>query len=326
VEDYPLFRDFVRSALRKQSWLQIIGEVSDGLEAVRKAQELRPDLILLDVGLPNLNGIEAARRIRQLSPESTILFLSENRSRAVAEEGLRSGALGYVVKSDAATDLLPAIESVLQGKWFVSASFAGLAADIHNDRNKIVATIPRQDAEIAHRHKAVFYSDDRFLLDDLTQFVGDSLEAGNVAVVTATKAHRDGLLPRLRVRGLNIDSAIAQGRYIALDAAEAQSAFMRDGMFDSARTLSTFEDLILTTQRAAHREHPRVAFFGEVVDLLCSQGNAEAAIQMEKLGNQLANEYDVDILCGYSLCGYHEEKDDEIYQRICAEHSAVHSR
>ena len=122
VEDYEPYRQFIRSTLRKRPELQIIGEVTDGLEAVQKAQQLKPDLILLDIGLPTLNGIEAARRIRDLSPKSKILFVSANRSWDIVEEALRAGAGGYVVKSDAAGELLPAVNAVLGGKRFVSAS------------------------------------------------------------------------------------------------------------------------------------------------------------------------------------------------------------
>jgi CheY-like chemotaxis protein len=104
--------------------LQIVGEVSDGLEAVQKAQELQPDLIVLDIGLPTLNGIEAARRIRKLSPESKILFMSQESSADVVQEALALGALGYVVKVHAGSDLLPAVGAVLGGRQFVSASLA----------------------------------------------------------------------------------------------------------------------------------------------------------------------------------------------------------
>jgi len=103
-----------------------------GLEAVRQAQQVQPDLILLDIGPPTLNGIEAARRIRQVSLASKILFVSENRSRDVAVEALRTGAEGYVVKSDAASELLPAVEAVLQGKQFVSASLSQQAVATSN--------------------------------------------------------------------------------------------------------------------------------------------------------------------------------------------------
>ena len=125
MDDFEPFRRFVCSTLKQSPNLQIVGEVSDGLEAVQKAEELRPDLILMDIGLPTLNGIEAARRIRELSPKSMILFVSENRSGDVAEEALRTGAGGYVVKSDASDELMPATKAVLAGKRFVSASLIG---------------------------------------------------------------------------------------------------------------------------------------------------------------------------------------------------------
>ena len=125
VEDSDVFRKFICSTLGKRADLEIIGEVSDGLEAVEKVEELRPDLIVLDIGLPSLNGIEAARRIRKLSPESKILFMSQESSADVVQEALGTGAHGYVVKSDAGSELLPAVKAVLEGKRFISASLAG---------------------------------------------------------------------------------------------------------------------------------------------------------------------------------------------------------
>lgn len=124
VDDYEPWRRFASTALLKQPELQVIGEVSDGLEAVHKAEEMQPDLILLDIGLPTLNGIEAAREIRKVSPGSKILFVSENRSVDIAEEALSTGAGGYIVKSDAAGELQPAVKAVLEGKRFVSTSLA----------------------------------------------------------------------------------------------------------------------------------------------------------------------------------------------------------
>jgi DNA-binding NarL/FixJ family response regulator len=106
--------------LGERSELQIIGEASDGLEAVHKAKELQPDLILLDIGLPSLNGIEAARRICDLAPKSKIVFLSQESSPDIVRGALRLGAMGYVAKSNAGSDLLAAVEAIVQGKQFVS--------------------------------------------------------------------------------------------------------------------------------------------------------------------------------------------------------------
>jgi DNA-binding NarL/FixJ family response regulator len=104
---------------------QVIAEASDGLEAVQKAQGVKPDLILLDIGLPKLNGIEAARRIQQLSPSSKIIFLSQNNNLDIVRAALSTGACGYVRKTDVKRELLPAMDAVLRGKQFVSSSLKG---------------------------------------------------------------------------------------------------------------------------------------------------------------------------------------------------------
>ena len=113
AEDFPPFRQFVCSMLAERNDLRIIEKVSDGVEAVQKAAELKPDLILLDIGLPTMNGIEAARRIRALVPESKIIFLSQESSADVIEEALNTGAGGYVVKAQAGSQLLAAIDAAM---------------------------------------------------------------------------------------------------------------------------------------------------------------------------------------------------------------------
>jgi DNA-binding NarL/FixJ family response regulator len=122
VDDYEPFRQLVSSTLRKRPALQIVGEASDGLEAVRQTEKLKPDLILLDIGLPAMNEIEAARRIRKLAPESKIIFLTQESSPDVMKEALNLGAWGYVVKARAGSDLLAAVEAVILGKHFVSST------------------------------------------------------------------------------------------------------------------------------------------------------------------------------------------------------------
>jgi DNA-binding NarL/FixJ family response regulator len=122
ADNYEPYRRFVRSTLRKRPELQIIGEVSDGFEAVLMVQEMHPDLILLDISLPTIDGIEVARRICQISPQSRIIFVTENRSADMAKNALSIGACGYLVKSDSASELLPAVQAVLEGKHYVSRS------------------------------------------------------------------------------------------------------------------------------------------------------------------------------------------------------------
>ena len=334
AEDFEAWRHFYRSALQKRPEFLVMGEVSDGLEAVQQAGQLQPDLILLDIGLSTLNGIDAARQIREISPAAKILFVSENRSSDIVEKALSTGASGYVVKSDAARELQTAINAVLEGKRFVSTSLArqdlddlpNQQTDDLPDSDKVVRfTLPLSVSSARH-HEVGFYSDDRQFLDHVTRFIAAALNVGNAAIVVATESHRKSLLSELQAAGLDMATAIEENRYIPLDAADALSMFMVNGMPDPVRFLELLGDLVMTATEAAKATNPRVSVFGECVYLLWEEGNPEAAIQMEKLGNKLTTIHAVDILCGYSLGNVGSEMESYTFERICAEHSAVHRR
>src|SRR5260370_24462957 len=198
VDDFEDWRRKVRQLLQDRPELQVICEVSDGLEAVQKADELKPDLILLDIGLPKLNGIEAARRIRQLSPSSKIINLSQDNSLDVVQVALSTGAQGYVYKTDVQSDLLHAIEAVLRGKQFVSSSVKGYE----------FTDIPT--AKTPCRHEVQFYSDDAVFLDSFTRFIAAALKSSNAAIVVATKSHLDSLLRTMNAEHAAVAAAIQQ--------------------------------------------------------------------------------------------------------------------
>jgi len=131
VDDSEAIRRGIRALLEDDPEVDVVCIAKDGVEAVERAQTEKPDVILLDIGLPRMNGIEAARRIRRVAPESKILFLSHYDSWAGAREALNTGAVGYVVKSDAASDLIPGIHKVSEGKFFLSTSLASHSKEIH---------------------------------------------------------------------------------------------------------------------------------------------------------------------------------------------------
>jgi DNA-binding NarL/FixJ family response regulator len=120
AEDYEKFRQQLRHTLLEDSQYVVIGEALDGLQAVQQAEEFQPDLVLLDLSLPKLDGMQTGRRIRRLSPNSKIVFLSQESSPEIVQEALRVGALGYVLKSDA-NELPDALETVMKGMQFVSS-------------------------------------------------------------------------------------------------------------------------------------------------------------------------------------------------------------
>jgi len=121
VDDFEPWRQEMCSMLQTQPEFNVVAEVGDGLEAVKKAHELKPDLILLDIGLPTLDGIEAAARICQVAPGTKIIFVSQNNDKDVVRRALSNGAQGYVLKTDAGSELLAAVAGVLGGDNFVSS-------------------------------------------------------------------------------------------------------------------------------------------------------------------------------------------------------------
>jgi DNA-binding NarL/FixJ family response regulator len=132
VDDFEPFRRYLHSTLSQEVEFQIVGQASDGLEAVQKAEELQPDLVLLDIGLQKMNGLEAARRIRELAPRTKILCLSQEFCSDMTEAALESGAQGYIHKLRAGSELLPGIRTVLRGGCFVSGTVT-----VHDDEHEL---------------------------------------------------------------------------------------------------------------------------------------------------------------------------------------------
>jgi DNA-binding NarL/FixJ family response regulator len=314
ADDFEGWRRQVCSLLRARPEWQVIAEASDGSETVQKAEELKPDLIVLDIGLPKLNGIEGARRIRQLSPCSKIIFLSLYNSPDVVHAALSTGALGYVLKSDARSELVPAVDAVLRGNQFVSSSLQG-----HESTDTSGEKIPRC-------HEVLFYSDDTLFLDSFASFIAVALKAGDAAIVVATESHREALALRLKTQGVNVDAATQQGTYIQLDVAKTLSTFIVNDMPDAARFFEIVGDVVQAAAKAVKGEHSRVVACGECSPFLWAEGKPDAAIRLEQLWDSLGTAFKVDLLCGYALSSFHGKEDEHIFQSICAAHSAVSSQ
>jgi DNA-binding NarL/FixJ family response regulator len=334
VDDFAPWCRFVIEKLTENPNLRIVGVVSDGLEAVLKAEELQPDLILLDIGLPKVTGIEAARQIRKVAPKSKILFVSQELDRDVAHAALSEGAHGYVLKSDANNELFAAVEAVMQGEKFVSRRLDSPAVTDDAD-SQTADQFSREEGitppaapllvrrEGTRCHEIQFYPDEPTLLDGFTRFISAALKAGNAAVFIGTTAHRYSLYEKLHTESADIRAAIRVGKYVALDALEVLSNFMVNDMPEPSRFSKVANDLIVAASQWMNGEYLRVAICGECAPILWAEGKEDAAIRLEELWNKIAVTNDVDILCGYSLKTL--PYDEDTLRRICDEHSNLHS-
>jgi DNA-binding NarL/FixJ family response regulator len=326
VDDYEPWRRFAASTLHKKPELEIVGEASDGLLAVERAQALQPDLILLDIGLPSQNGIEAARQIRELSPKSKIIFVSENRSVELAQGAARAGALGYVVKSNVASELLPAITAVLDGRCFSSSClgqniFTGARSQALEDSNL------SETAVIANGngrwHQVAFYPDDASFVDGFADFASTRISAGSHVVVVATASHRANIRRVLAENGVDVERAIQLGTFVEADAHELLSAIMVNEMPERARVENLAASMLVKRTKALNGSDPRVAVCGELAPTLLANGNVEAAIQIEHIFDSFTKTNKIDVLCGYVGSSFPRDGRKQIFERICAEHSAV---
>lgn len=172
-------------------------------------------------------------------------------------------------------------------------------------------------------HSVQFYADDSVLIEGLTRYVGTALSAGDSAIVIATPQHRDALTAALAARGLDLDLAASQGRYVALDASETLRTFMRRGRPDRKRFVSVVGGLVDRLTVAAVGESPQVAAYGEMVALLWAEGHTEAALQLEHLWNELAETRSFNLHCAYPMSLFPNAGDDALITAVCASHALV---
>ncbi|HJZ76852.1 MAG TPA: MEDS domain-containing protein [Vicinamibacterales bacterium] len=169
-------------------------------------------------------------------------------------------------------------------------------------------------------HAVQFYEEDGHLLDLLTRFVGTALVSGDVAVIIATKAHRDGLFKRLKANGLDVSVAQDQGRFVALDAASTLSKLLRQTELDAMLFQELVGGILEEVSRSGERR--RIVAFGEMVALLWTQGKADSAIQLEQLWNEMARQYEFSLCCAYPIKGF-GNRHAAPFMKICAQHSHV---
>jgi DNA-binding NarL/FixJ family response regulator len=305
VEDHEPYRRVLCELLQQRGDLLIVGEAADGLDAIRQAETLRPDVVMLDIGLPTLNGIEVARRIRANVPNAKLMFVTNESSLEVVEQAFSKGAHGYVYKPRAHRDVLPVLEAIIRGGRFVSGGLERIA---------------RGDGLASHRHDVVFCSSDEVLVAAFSRFIAGVLDRGNTVIVLVTEAHDRGLQRTLQASQVDVALAIRQKRYVSVSITELLAKVMVNGCPDPTRFVNAAEELLTEVARRAG-QHAEIAACGECSPTVWADGNVEAAIQLEQLWDEIAMSRQMDILCAYPLAA----RDESVpaVRRLCAEHTAV---
>jgi DNA-binding NarL/FixJ family response regulator len=306
VEDHEPFRRVICELLQQRADLLIVGEAADGLDAIRQAEALRPDVVVLDIGLPGLSGLEVAGRIRAMVPDAKLMFVTNESSLEVVEQAFRRGAHGYVYKPRVQRDALSVLEAILRGGRFVSGGLERIA---------------QGDGLASHRHDVVFCSSDAVLIGAFSRFIAGELGKGNAVVAVVTEAHDQSLRHSLQASHVDLALAIRQQRYVPLNISELLAKVMVNGHPDPIRFLKAAEDVVTDAARRATSQHAKVAACGECSATVWAQEHLEAAIQLEHLWDEIAMSHQMDILCAYPLAA----RDESVpaVRRLCAEHTAV---
>jgi DNA-binding NarL/FixJ family response regulator len=334
VEDFLPFQKMIGWVLQQMPNLEVVGTAADGVEAIQKAQELQSDLIIMDIGLPKLNGLEAAREILKVSPQCKVIFLTQEASVGVIENAFQLGARGYVIKDRLVKELSLAVRAVLDGKRFVSSGivpdssvslFDSELESTQNFNKEIKsATLPAQPSQ-ARCHELQVYSNETILLDSAARFVKAAIGNGESVLLMAGETVRSSLFLSLQPDGIDRVAVAQRGSYISLDAREMISLFMVNGMPDAVRFVELLGGLFAAAAEAAPEESRNVAAFCECASLLWAEGKTQAAFRVEQLYNEVASRYQVKLLCAYSVANFDCDQDFEYIQKLCLQHSAVHS-
>ena len=306
VEDHKRFRRVLCELLQQRADLLIVGEAADGLEAICQAEALRPDVVVLDIGLPMLSGLEVAERIRAKVPDAKLMFVTNESSLEVVEQAFRRGAHGYVYKPRVQRDVLPVLDAIVRGGRFVSGGLERIA---------------QGDSLASHRHDLVFCSSDAVLIGAFSRFIAAELREGSAVVAVVTAAHERRLQSSLEASHVDVALAIRQQRYFPVNVNELIAKATVSGCLDPLRYLDAARDLLTDVRRRASDQHARVATCGEGASLFWAHGHVEAAIRLEHLWDEIAMSRQMNILCAYPLVA----RDESVpaVRRLCAEHTAV---
>ena len=304
ADDYLPFLESISRLLADA--FDVVAIAGNGHQALDLARRLRPAVVVLDIAMPDLDGFQTVKQLRRDGPETRVVFLTMHRDDELVAAAIHAGAHGYVVKSRAHLDLISAIDHALARRLFVPSLTS-------------LTTVA------GGRHAVQFHANDSHFLDDVSRFVGTTLRSGGQIVLVTSEATRIGVEQRLQARQMNLAMLAERGQYVAQDSAHALLHVMNDGRPDKGRLAEMIEGL--DGLRLAFQKGPRsrLTIFGDMSAVLCRDGNFEAALELERIWNELTRALPFFTVCSYPIdCFEHSEARKQL-PCVCDEHCAVTS-
>jgi len=312
VDDHEVVRRAVRSLLSARAEWSVCGEAEDGLEAIEKAKRLQPDIVLMDITMPRMDGVQATKAIRQEVPEAEVILISQNDPSVGGAQAADADARDFVSKIDLSRDLLSTIERVAgERKQKIGGR---VNQDIQNEPwcGLLDAAAPRD-------HIVQLYQDEKFLSRAVCRFAVSAINHGEGVILVPTSAHWNALRPRLEAEGVDVKAAQSCGQLTVIDADQLLPNVMRNSMPDAPLFLGLAGETIARA-RGGDR-FTKVRWWGEMVNVLWERGDVAASMGLEDLFHKLAHDRDIAIFCSFLMDNFDGEVHARMLPRLGQNHS-----
>lgn len=274
ADDHAAVRRGIRHLLESHPGWTICAEAADGREAVEWARRFRPDVVLLDVSMPKLNGLEAARQIRQVAPHAQLVILTTHVADQLADEVRRAGAAVVVVKTYADDVLIPTIEALPAPEY-----------DIHLGGTTLDG----------HHHIAALFDSEVERYGVLSPFIAEGLAAGDKALHIINPPDRELHVRQLSEHGIDVDAAEAEGR---LELLAWEETYFRDGHFDRHAMSALVEELLTDTPAEGF---PRLRAIAHMEWALEDRPGVKDLVEYETQLNGILPNYPDVVICAYDI-------------------------
>jgi CheY-like chemotaxis protein len=282
----------------------VVAAVTDGVQALHSATRLDPDAVVLDVSMPGLNGFQTAVELKRLGSRARIVFLTMHQEEEFVAQAVGSGAMGYVFKTRAWSDLTPALGHALDGRCSLPA----------------LTPLVMTNADV---HAVQFHGDGSSWLDGAADVLTTALHRGDIVTTVLLESNRDLLARRMNERGWNPADLQAQGRYLVFDAEHAAAQVMRDDRVHPA----AIAELVATLERArtacAGGPRSHVTLIGEIAAVLCRRGHPAAALDLERLWDELTRALPILTICAYPAACFNHHRTPEFVSTIAGRHTVI---